>query len=111
MKIKKIGAIDLTYNLWWTNYDATPSIQSEVASTINGGTIVWEQPYDVSSINISISSGENGWQTVAVKDAIQALVAASLGATTTITTAMAIMVVTGAMQWPGRLSPDSPSAC
>lgn len=86
MTVKKIGTIDLTHPLWWTDYNNTPSVSAEAQSTISGGVIVWEQAIATNAKNITLSSKESGWQTIAVKDAIKALVAASLGTTTTITT-------------------------
>ena len=86
MTVKKIGTITLTYPLWWTDFNNTPSVTAEVQSTINGGVIVWEQEVATNAKNITLSSKEGGWQTIAVKDAIKALAAASLGTTTTITT-------------------------
>lgn len=86
MTVKKIGTIDLTYPLWWTDYNNTPSVRAEAQGTISGGVIVWEQAAATNSKNITLSSKESGWQTTAVKDAIKALVAGSIGTTTTITT-------------------------
>ena len=86
MTVKKIGAITLTYPIWWTDFNNTPSVTAEVQNTINGGVIVWEQAVATNAKNITLSSKESGWQTIAVKDAIKALAAASLGTTTTITT-------------------------
>lgn len=86
MTVKKIGAITLTYPLWWTDYNNTPSVKAEVQGTISGGVIVWEQAVATNAKNITLASKESGWQTTAVKDAIKALAAASLGTTTTITT-------------------------
>lgn len=86
MTVKKIGTIDLTYPLWWTEYDNTPSVKAEVQNTISGGVVVWEQAVSTNAKNITLTSKESGWQTTAVKDAIKALVAASIGTPTTITT-------------------------
>lgn len=86
MTVKKIGTITLTYPLWWVDFNNAPSVNAEVQSTINGGVIVWEQAVATNAKNITLSSKESGWQTIAVKDAIKALAAASLGTTTTITT-------------------------
>lgn len=86
MTVKKIGTITLTYPLWWVEYDNTPSVNAEVQSTIDGGVIVWEQAVATNAKNITLDSGTSGWQKIAVKDAIKALVAASIGTTTTITT-------------------------
>jgi len=86
MTVKKIGTITLTYPLWWVDFNNTPSVNAEVQNTINGGVIVWEQAVATNAKNITLSSKESGWQTIAVKDAIKALAAASLGTTTTITT-------------------------
>ena len=85
MKIKKIGNIVLTYPLWWVDYNNVPTIQAETEETIKGGVIVWEQDRDISAYNITLTSETDGWQTIAIKDAIKALVSASLGATSTIT--------------------------
>lgn len=86
MTVKKIGTITLTYPLWWVDFNNAPSVTAEVQSTINGGVIVYEQAVATNAKNITLSSKESGWQTIAVKDAIKALAAASLGTTTTITT-------------------------
>jgi len=86
MTIKKIGTIDLTNPIWWLEYNQTPNIQSEVSATITGGVIVWEQSYESTAKNISLSSKDNGWQTIAVKDSLKDLVSNSIGTTTTITT-------------------------
>lgn len=86
MTVKKIGTITLTYPLWWVEYNNTPSVKAEVQETISGGVVVWEQAVSTNAKNITLSSKESGWQTIAVKDAIKALAAASLGTTTTITT-------------------------
>lgn len=86
MKIKKIGNITLTSTLWWEEYNSTSQIQSEVEQTINGGVIVWEQPYQISSQNITLSGDTDGWQTDGVKNQIKALSDASIGLNTTITT-------------------------
>ena len=86
MKIKKIGNIELTNTIWWSNYDKHVKIQSEVEETINGGVIVWEQPYKATSEVIVLEDSQNGWQTKDVKDAIKNLCDNSLGTTTTITT-------------------------
>lgn len=86
MTVKKIGTIDLTYPLWWSEYDDTPSVYAEAQGTINGGVIVYEQAVATNAKNITLDSASSGWQKIAVKDAIKALVQASLGTTTTITT-------------------------
>lgn len=86
MTVKKIGTITLTYPLWYNEYDNTPSVNAEVQGTINGGVIVWEQSVATNAKNITLESGTSGWQKTAIKDAIKALAAASLGTTTTITT-------------------------
>lgn len=86
MTVKKIGTITLTFPLWWLEYNNTPSVKAEVQETISGGVIVWEQAVATNAKNITLSSKESGWQTTAIKDAIKALAAASLGTTTTITT-------------------------
>lgn len=87
MTVKKIGEITLTYPLWWLEYNNTPAIKAESQSTINGGVIVWEQAVDITAKNITLASKDrSGWQTTAIKDLIKALVAGSLGTTTTITT-------------------------
>ena len=86
MTVKKIGTITLTFPLWWLDFNNAPSVTAEVQSTINGGVIVYEQAVATNAKNITLSSKESGWQTIAVKDAIKALAAASLGTTTTITT-------------------------
>ena len=86
MTVKKIGTITLTFPLWWLDFNNAPSVTAEVQSTINGGVIVYEQAIATNAKNITLSSKESGWQTIAVKDAIKALAAASLGTTTTITT-------------------------
>jgi len=86
MTVKKIGTITLTYPLWWTDYNSTPSVTAEVSSTIDGGVIVWEQTVQTNAKNITLSSNDSGWQKTAIKESIKALVAASIGTTTTITT-------------------------
>lgn len=86
MTVKKIGTITLTYPLWYNEYDNTPSVNAEVQGTINGGVIVYEQAVATNAKNITLESGAGGWQKIAIKDAIKALAAASLGTTTTITT-------------------------
>jgi len=83
MKVKKIGNIVLTYPLWWTNYNNVTTIQSEVSNTIDGGVVIWKQPYHISSQLIDLSSNEDGWQTTTIKDSLKALIA--LGTTSTIT--------------------------
>ena len=85
MKIKKLGDITLTFPLWWTNYNDTPEVQAEVEQTITGDVVVWEQARGISGINIDLDSLDDGWQDIATKDAVKALVISSLGVTTTIT--------------------------
>lgn len=104
MKIKKIGNIALTSTLWWEEYDKTSMIQSESEPTIDGGVIVWEQPYQISSQNITLSGESDGWQTQDVKNQIKALSDNSLGTTTTITTIEDVVI-------PVRFRHDSGLAC
>lgn len=85
MKVKSIGAITLTNPIWWENYNEPQSILSEKEETITGGVVVWEQARDISGHNINLSSGDSGWQSTAVKDALRALINGSIGTTTTIT--------------------------
>lgn len=86
MTVKKIGTITLTYPLWWVDFNASNAVKAEVQETINGGLVVYEQAVATNAKNITLSSKESGWQTIAVKDALKALVAGSIGTTTTITT-------------------------
>ena len=83
MKVKKIGDVVLTFPLWWVNYNDNQSHQAEVSSTIDGGVIVWQQPLQITSKLINLSSLNNAWQTKEVIDNINALV--SLGEVSTIT--------------------------
>lgn len=87
MTIKKIGNIALDNPIWWENYDNMPTVLSETASTIDGGVIVYEQPFNNLSKNFIIQSLDNsGWQTIATKEALKTLVENSIGTTSTITT-------------------------
>lgn len=86
MKVTKIGNITLTSSLWWEEYDKTSTIQSTSEATISGGVIVWEQPYHITSQEITLSGDTDGWQTYEVKEQIKTLSNNSLGVGTTITT-------------------------
>jgi hypothetical protein len=86
MKIKKIGNIELTYPLWWVDYNDSKKIKAEVSPTIDGGVIVWEQQQQNNSEFITLDSLTDGWQTFEVKDDILTLINNSLGTPTTITT-------------------------
>ncbi|MEA1919150.1 MAG: hypothetical protein U9N52_04870 [Campylobacterota bacterium] len=86
MKVKKIGDIELTYNLWWTNYNQNQTVKAEAINTIDGGVVVFEQAVATTAKNISLSSMDDGWQDMATKDNLVNLVKNSIGTTTTITT-------------------------
>jgi len=86
MKVVKIGDIDLTYGLWWLNFDENQEFTSEVLNTIDGGLVVFTQPIKLNAQYINLSSEDDGWQTKEVKDAISNLVRLNNSDFTTITT-------------------------
>lgn len=91
MKVKKIGDVELTFPLWWTNYNNSNVIQATAKDTITGGVVVWQQTKTITGLNIDLSSLGDGWQDINVKDLLKLLV--DSGNTTTITLADDTVVV------------------
>jgi len=84
MKITHIGNIELTYPLWWEDFNKSDTFFSSTETTITGGTIVWNTVRDNSGKSVTLNSRGDGWQKISVKDAIISL-ANSTNTSTTIT--------------------------
>lgn len=84
MRIAKIGGITLDYKLWVDNHQSSKGVEAEVVKNLDGGVIVFEQLRRISSDNIVLMSGEDGWQKTTTVEALVALSNGSLGASVVI---------------------------
>ena len=84
MKITHIGSVELTYPLWWDDYNKSDTFFSSTETTITGGTLVWNTIKANSGKSVTLNSRDDAWQKTSVKDAIIDL-ANTTDTTTTIT--------------------------
>ena len=79
MRIVKIGAITLDNVMWVAEGSDSSGVVAEVVNNLDGGIIVFEQLKRTSRNNLTLTSKDNGWQSISTLDAILSMANSSIG--------------------------------